>query len=390
MRKLLVPLVALLFLGTSSAFAGWEEGVVAYNKGDHQTAVTEFQEVVEQNPDAHQGHSMLGRSLSKLKRQKEALNHFRKAYDLNPNDMTIKIELGKGYFDVRRYSEAAQLLGALSSSELAAMPAKNQSFIYQIRAVARENSGDESGALGDYKSLARLKPRDAKIQLKYGVMASANNQMSEALAALDRAAQADGSNKDVMRAQISLLKKKGRMSRDRSVKQSSYLKAANIAGKLVGVDGSYESYLLKCEVELGAKIYDKATGSCQSASSKKSSDWLAKYYLGQAFTSNNQFDEAVVPLKEAVLLASKQDDQNKVWKQLGFAYEKQKNFPESIDAYRKAGDSASAIRVEENDKTARENANIEAHNEQVEAMRKEAEELERQLQELEEEGGGGR
>lgn len=388
MRKLLVSTVALLFLGASSVFAGWEEGVVAYNKADYQTAVTEFQKVVEDSPDAHQGHSMLGRSLSRLKRPKEALNHFRKAYDLNPNDLGIKIELGKGYFDVRRYSEAAQLLGSLSSSELGGMPEKNKSFIHQIRAVAREQSGDADGAFRDYKALAQLKPRDAKIQLKYGVLASANNQMSEALAALDRAAQADGGNKDVMRTQISLLKKKGRMDRDKTAKQSTYLKAANVAERLVKADGSYDSYLLKCEVELGAKLYEKAIGSCQSASSKKSSDWLAKYYLGQAFTSNKQYDEAVAPLQEAVKLASKQDDQNKAQKQLGFAYEKQKKYTESIDAYRKAGDQASMARVAENDKTARDNANIEAHNEEVEAMRKEAEELERQLQELEEGGGG--
>ena len=94
MRKTLVSILVSLAIA-GPALAGWEEGVAAFTKKDYEAARSEFQKVVDQNPDAFSGHYMLGLSLGFLNRKEEALNHLRKAYDLNPNDVAIKIELGR-------------------------------------------------------------------------------------------------------------------------------------------------------------------------------------------------------------------------------------------------------------------------------------------------------
>lgn len=386
MRSLLVSIsTVLLFSGP--ALAGWEEGVAAFTKKDYKTAATEFQAMVDQNPDDPRGHFMLGLSLGVLNRKEEGLNHLRKAYDLNPNDLSIKIELGRAYFSGRLYSEAAKLLGSISSIDLGGLSERRKGAFYKMRAVARQKSSDAGGAFEDYKTLAGLFTQDAQIQHTYGVLAANNNQLSEALSALDRADRADPKNPGIKHSYAIVLQKLGRSQRDRNAKKETYLKAAGLAKELVELAPGFDSLLLQCEVELGASLYEEATSSCRDASSKKPSDWLANYYLGQAYSSNRQYAKAEVPLQKALQLAS-ENDLKRVWAQFGFVYEKQKKYGESIAAYGKAGDSAGIARVRENEATAAENARIEADNKKIEAMRKEAEELERQLKELEDGGDG--
>ncbi len=386
MRKLLVTITALLVF-SGPVFAGWDEGVAAFKQGKYQDALNEFQKVVDQNPDAFSGHYMLGLSLRGLKRKEESLNHLRKAYDLNPNDLSIKIELGRAYVDVRRYPEAAALLGKVPSADIDKLDERRKGAFYKMRAGAREKSKDEGGAFADYKTLARLYPQDAQIQHKYGILCSNSNLMSDALTALDKAARAAPKDQSIKRSYITVLKKQGRVQRDKNTKKQTYLKASNLAKELVGLSGSYDNLLLQCEVELGASLYADAVGSCRGASSKKSGDWLAKFYLGQAYSSNKQFAEAEAPLKEATGMVTGKD-QKQIWRQLGFVYEKQKKYADSVEAYNAAGDGSAAARVQENEDTANENARIEDENARIEAMRKEAAELEKQLKEIE--GGGGR
>jgi len=387
MRKTLVSILASLAIA-GPALAGWEEGVAAFTKKDYEAARSEFQKVVDQNPDAFSGHYMLGLSLGFLNRKEEALNHLRKAYDLNPNDLAIKIELGRAYINMRRYADASKLLGTVGDADLGKLDERRKGAFYQMRATAREKNNEEDGAFADYKKLAGLFPQDAQIQLKYGVLASNADLMSEALSALDRAHRAAPNDQDVKRSYITVLKKQGRTLRDKNAKKQAYLKAANFAADLVKLEASYDNLLLKCEVELGASLYAEAVGSCKSASVKKPKEWLAQFYLGQAYAANKQFAEAEPPLAQAAQLAKSTEDLKTVWSQIGFVYEKQQKYSQSVEAYEKAGDRAGVARVQKNEETAQENARIEAENARIEQMRKEAEELEKQLKELE--GGGGR
>lgn len=386
MRKTLVSILALLAIA-GPALAGWEEGVAAFTKKDYEGARAQFQQVVDQNPEAFSGHYMLGLSLGFLNRKEEALNHLRKAYDLNPNDVAIKIELGRAYINMRRYADAAKLLGTVGDADLAKLDERRKGAFYQMRANARERNGNEDGAFADYKKLAGLFPQDAQIQLKYGVLASNADLMNEALAALDRAHRAAPNDQDVKRSYITVLKKQGRTQRDKNAKKQTYLKAANFSGELVKLEASYDNLLLKCEVELGASLYAEAVTSCKGASGKKPNEWLAQFYLGQAYAANKQFAEAEPPLAQAAQLAKSTEDLKTVWSQIGFVYEKQQKYSQSVEAYQKAGDRAGVARVQKNEATAQENARIEAENARIEQMRKEAEELEKQLKELE---GGGR
>ncbi len=386
MRKSIVSIAISLFLiGTLPALAGWDEGVAAFTSKNYKGAVAEFQELVKQNPDGWRGHYMLGLSLEQLKRKEEALHHLRKAYDLNPNDLSVKVALGRAYNSVRRYGDVTKLLGTVDASSL---PAKQRAAFYQIRGGAKHKSGDTGGAVADYSQLAKLKPSDAKTQYLYGTSAYAAGQIDTGIAAMRKASQLAPNDTGMKRAYAQALTKKGRNSRDKATKKQSYLLASKVAGELAAKDGSYDNLMLKLSAELGAGLYAKAVETGNAASAKSSADWLAHFYLGQAYTSNGQFQNAIAPLEKAKTMTTKPDELKTIWKQLGFAYEKQKKYAQSVQAYQNAGDQGAVARVTENQNTERENENIDAENKLIEEMKREAKALEEELKALEQGGGG--
>ena len=87
-------------------------------------------------------------------------------------------------------------------------------------------------------------------------------------------------------------------------------------------------------------------------------------------------------------MTEKPDDLKLIWTQLGFAYEKQKKYAQSIEAYQFAGNQGGVARVQENERTTRFNKQVEEENKVIKEMEAEAAKLERELKELESGGGG--
>lgn len=386
MRKsFLLPLSLLMVLAALPALAGWDEGVAAFKAKNFQGAAAEFQELVKQNPEAHSTHYMLGLSLQQLNRKEEALHHLRKAYDLNPNDLATQLALGRAYSNLKRYSEVNSLLGKVDASSL---PGAQKAAFYQMRGQARFKSNDLDSALKDFAQLAKLKSSDASTQYLYGTTAFKVGQIDTAISALGKAVQLDGKDIDKKRSFVQVLIRKGRQSRDKTVKKSSYLQASKVAKQMVASQPTYDNYMLLVSAELGAGLYEDAISSGQAALGKKSDDWLAHYYLGQAMSSAKKYTEAEAPLKKAETLAG-ETDKKLVWTQLGYVYEKQKKYNQAIEAYQFAGNNGAIQRVKDNEETARFNTQVEEENARIKAMEEEARKLEEELKALEE-GGGGR
>jgi len=386
MRSVLTLMISLPLLVAVPATAGWDEGVAAFTSKNYQQAVAEFKELVDQNPEGYRGHYMLGLSLQQLDRKEEALHHLRKAYDLNPNDLATKLALGRGYYNLRRYGEVAELLGPVNVADL---PGSQQAAFYQMRSQARFKIDDKEGAVKDFAQLAKLKPTDAEVQYSYGKTALSVGQTDTAIDALAKAVQLDSKDAEKKRTYIQALLKKGRLTRDKSAKRTTYLKAANVAQELVASAPTYDNYMLKVSAELGAGRYKEAAETGRAAISKKGDDWLAHYYVGQALSSNKQYEQAEQPLERAKELAKSPEDIKRAWRQLGYVYEKQKEYSKAIDAYEFAGDQAGVARVAENEKTARYNKQVEEENKLIEEMKEEAKKLEEELEDLEGGEGGG-
>jgi tetratricopeptide (TPR) repeat protein len=387
--RVVLPVLALLLLATTSPiYAGWDEGVAAFKAGDFNTAAKEFKTVTDQQPTYAGGHQMLGQALLKLNRDQEALTHLRKAYDLNPNDLRSQLLLGQAYTGARRYADAAALLGKIDPS---ALPTTQRGALHQMLAVALEKSGQTDRAYAELGKAARLSPNDANLQFQYGTAALKSGNTAAALTALDKAMRLDPRDPKKKEAYVKAALTKARTSGG-SAKQTAYRTAVTAGKALVAASPTFDNLMLLGGAQLGAKQYDDAIKTYTQASTKKSSDWLPNYYIGQAYTVKTQYRSAESALKQALDTASSPKDKTTVWKQLGFVYEKQKNYGQAVSAYQRAGDTAAAKRVDDNRKTAEFNAGVEAQNAEIEALKAEEEALKEALKNLPGGGtsGGGR
>ncbi len=104
--------------------------------------------------------------------------------------------------------------------------------------------------------------------------------------------------------------------------------------------------------------------------------------MGQAYTQKQQYRTAEQKLKEALNKASTSEDKVTVWKQLGFVYEKTKEYENAKAAYRQAGDSAAVSRVEENQRTAEFNKEVEQEAAEIRRLQEEQDRLKEELKNL--------
>ncbi len=377
-RALTIAALAVLALASASAVsAGWDEGVAAFSARDYQRAASEFQEVVDQQPDLYQGHYMLGQVLIKLKRMQDALPHLRKAYDLNPNDLGVAMVLGKAYTDSRRYADAVSVLGKIDPSKTG----KHRVALHQMLAKAYEKTGDERRMRGQLKSAADADPNNADLHYTYGAAAFNAGDMQGALRALSTAARLAPNDAAKQKTYAQALLRQGRTSSG-ATKADAYSKASSALTKVVAADGSYDNLIMLAGAQLGAKQYDGALASLERAAGKNSNDWLPQFYMGQAYTQKGQYRSAEASLNEALAKANKSQDKVTIYGQLGYVYEKQKRYDNAIAAYRSAGDEGGVKRAQDNKQTDAFNKDVEQEAKERAAMKAEEDRLKEQLKSL--------
>jgi len=378
-RTLYILLLAALPVAAAlPASAGWEEGVASFKRGNYTQAAKEFQAIVQERPDWDGGHYMLGQALAKLDRNEEALSHLRKAYDLNPNQVSYQLALAKSYIDNRRYGDAA---GMLSKINPASLPKSQQSFYHQMASVAYEKSGQGDLALDSLRRAASNEPNNADIQFRYGLAAFNAGQLSTAVSALEKAVSLDPGDVEKQSAYVKVLVRNARTASG-AQKRSLYRKAVQAAGAIVSRQPSYDNLLTLGEVQLGAAQYGDAASSFQKAIAKRSDDWHAHYYLGQARTALEQYQQAEAALRTALSKTNTAKHQRTIWSQIGFVNEKLKDYAAAKEAYRRAGNEKGVARVEENQRIAAENQAIEEENARIRAMEEERRKLEEELKGL--------
>ncbi len=381
MRSSRIPiaLATVLWLAfTTAGSAGWEEGVAAFKAGQFSRAQSEFEAIVAERPDWPGGHFMLGWTNLKQGNSANAITHLRKAYDLNSSDVNVQLRLGEAYVAAGRFNDAVAFLGKINAASL---PRELQGFLAQLRGLAYTKTGQSDSALSEFARAAKAMPNDASVQFQYGTAAYNAGSMSVAIAALARASQLEPNDMTMMTAYAKALNRQGRESQG-SAKQSAYVKAAEAARKVVSRDPSFENLMLLGETQLGAKQYDSAVSSFQQALGRNSGDWLPSFYIGQAHTATGKYGSAETALRQAMDKTSSAANQTRIWRQLGFVYEKQQNFDESIRAYRRAGDDASAQRVSENKEISQYNRGVEQEAEQLRKLQEEQERIKKELEGL--------
>lgn len=377
--KTLVLALAASLAFSVSVEAGWEEGVAAFRAQNYAQAVTEFRTVVEDQPEWPGGHRMLGQSLLKLGRSQEALTHLRKAYDLGPDDVAVQMVLGQAYVQAGRYRDASELL---SQVNVASLPKAQQGALHQMRAIAFDKTGQQDQATREMSRAVQLNPSNAGLQYQYGTMLFNNGDTANAVQSLEKAASLDSGDAKKQKGYADALVRHAREQRG-SGKDTAYRKAVSTATRLVSIDSNYDNLMLLGGAQLGAGQYTESVSTFERAAGKNSRDWLPQFYIGQAQTAASQYPQAERALQASLTLTDDTDNRNRIWKQLGFVYEKQKNYAQAVTAYDKAGDNAGVARARENQQTEEFNKGVEAEQKEIDRIKAEEAALEQKLKELE-------
>ena len=366
------PLLAVL-----PVHAGWEEGVAAFKAKNYSVAAREFETVVRERGDWAGGYLMLGRSQLLLERPTDAVTTLRRAYDLDPSNLETQLALAQAYLSVRRASEASQLLNKINP---AGVPKERQGLYQQLQAKAMSETGQSDRAADALGKAAAAAPNDASAQFNYGVMAFNAGDTAVAVAALEKAVRLDPDDDNKQKVLVQALVRQGRELQGQA-KEASYAKAATTARAMASKNPNYDNLLLLGETQLGAGQYDAAAATFAQASAKNGNEWLPYFYAGQAQTASAKLGEAEASLKRGLDRAAGGPDKARILRQLGFVFEKQRDFAQAKVAYRNAGDQASVQRVEENEKIAEHNRQADEEAKNLAELKAQQEKLRKQLQE---------
>jgi tetratricopeptide (TPR) repeat protein len=147
-------------------------GYTYYLKGDHNKAIKEFDNVLEQDKNYYDAHYNLGLVFLKEKRYSEALIEFEKTVKIAPRDFKGHVQMGITYRELEEYDNAMKSLEQANK-----LAPTNSDIIYQIGMVA-EAKGEYENAIAIYKdalaydplfqdavdALDRLKDKDSKAE----------------------------------------------------------------------------------------------------------------------------------------------------------------------------------------------------------------------------------
>ncbi|MDE2850707.1 MAG: tetratricopeptide repeat protein [Acidobacteriota bacterium] len=105
-RRTLLAWAAASLALSPPAFADWQAGIDAFKARDFEQAVAEFRQYVDERPDQHAGHLMLGRSLFAAERYRAAASALRRAVSLRPGDWQAYVMLGQAFTYRGRHKKA--------------------------------------------------------------------------------------------------------------------------------------------------------------------------------------------------------------------------------------------------------------------------------------------
>ena len=210
MHVRLVLTLSVMLACPAAGLADWDEGVMAFQMRDYKAAEREFRALVQQDPNGYRAQYMLGLTLQELQRQEDSLHHLRKAYDLSPNYVPVKIALSRAYYRMEQYGDVINLLAGI---ELLLMREERQSTILQMRGMALDKTGDTSGALRDFQRLAALQPEDAGYYTSTGLRPSPRGHLDVGILALEQAARLDPEDPSKARFYALALIKRGALPR---------------------------------------------------------------------------------------------------------------------------------------------------------------------------------
>jgi tetratricopeptide (TPR) repeat protein len=261
-------------------------GLVLFNKGRIDDAITQCQEAIRLNPKDADAHNNLGIALRKNGRIDEAISQCQEAVRLIPNNADFHNNLGaaweaKGHLDeaISCYREALRLH-------------RDYALVHSNLGVALRKNGQIDEAISEYQEAIRLKPGDSKTHYNLGIAFLIKDQISEAINQFQEAVRLDAGDADAHYMLGVALVKGGQI--DEAIKQ--YQEAIRIKPGDAGLHNNLGGALTR------KGLANEAIKQYQEAIRLNPDDADAHYNLGVALYGKGQLDGAISQFRDAVRL----------------------------------------------------------------------------------------
>lgn len=352
----ILPLALGLLLTPFSLDAGWQEGVAAFQTGDFETALKEFREVTEAQPEFAGGHLMAAQTLSRLGRWSEAAAAFARAYELEPEAKPdLVIPWGRALLESNQPEKAVTVLEKLDPDGLDETR-KRAYFVLLSRALMA--SGGPARSIERLDRLARQAPDNPVVWQALGHALARADRPAEAAEAFERVLELAEDEAPALRSYIQVTFETARRG-DGETRREWYERAADAAERLVRHEPTGDHWLLLGEARLGAGQHRQAVAAFEKAAVKEPKDPLPDYYLGEAFLGLREGARAEWVLRDALRKRPGPDLTKRIHLALGQAHHLEEEYAQAARDYRAAGDEERAALMEEYQRLAEINDRIE-------------------------------
>lgn len=171
--------------GTPSAATRRLAGVVAYRKGDLPASISHLKEAIRLAPEDAQARAALGLALLQAGSLEEAARTLEEAVRLDPDSQAAVINLAKAYQRMGRGEEAAKVLERFRSLYDSKSVSQKLGPL-RAKGMQAYNAGRLDEALGSFREVLRLAPRDPQALAQEGSVLLAMQRLDEAQASLEQ------------------------------------------------------------------------------------------------------------------------------------------------------------------------------------------------------------
>lgn len=290
-----------------------EEGKTYYNNGEYDKAIEIFKKAVELNPDNELNWHWLGTSYNQNGQYQEAIQSLLKAVELNPNKGVNWYYLGNSYINNEKYEDAIKSL--LKATELNS----NDYQSWLNLAISYIHNEQYEEAIEPLLKAIELNPNNAGSLSLLGYVYKINGQYEEAIKYLSKAKELnlDGFNNWYELGEVYLY-------------NGQFQEAIETLLKAVELNPDEDIWrLLGMSYRLNEQ-YEEAMNSFIEATKLNQDNNINWYAIGDLFYIQGAYEEATEYLKKSIELGNKGLD---TWEHLGNAYSELENYTEAVECY---------------------------------------------------------
>lgn len=332
----------IVLLAANAPASDWDRGVALYNKGEFRRAIAEFQDIVQERPDAAGAWYYIGLCEFKLKRYDRVELPLSRSIDLLEIQSPSSVDIAAAWYTIglscylaSQYEKAIPPLNryldittkANREVDPSARTALARAYFFLDRfdealPLLAANSADKPAGADNSKEIA--------VNYYYqGVIFFKREDDVRASAALRESVKADPQDPAAIELLAESLMRRARKTNS----TATWNEAAEVAEQLRTVRDDDKTAGIQGRAFLGAKQFDRAVVPLEKIARADKANGQAWLYYGIALSRSGKMRKAMEALEITIQLMP---DSIPAMSELGYVYESDKQYQQALRIYEKA------------------------------------------------------